>query len=97
MNELLHCPFCGSRQIVRESRVTGHGDSTEFMCCQKCGACGPDDYQATHTWNSRVAGPTDEGFPPEVPLTAAERIVNEKMHAVVKRFEADIRKRLGLL
>jgi Lar family restriction alleviation protein len=68
-NELLACPFCGSREISDGEVLTGDGGKTYTQSeCQNCGALGPRGYlengeadlgdlKAIAAWNRRAAIP----------------------------------------
>jgi Lar family restriction alleviation protein len=53
--KLLHCPFCGSDNVVR-----GGDDKMVAVFCRTCGACGPDEYGSIAAWNRRTPAPEGE-------------------------------------
>jgi Lar family restriction alleviation protein len=58
-NDLLFCPFCGSKEVSLSKSVQNNEEKTEhyFIECEKCAACGPEKlikYQAAKHWNIRA-------------------------------------------
>lgn len=55
---LAACPFCGSTDISKGSRMAGHGDGVATVRCRNCGAEVPQDYGSYESvidkWNRRV-------------------------------------------
>lgn len=57
------CPFCGSHDTFVLDAHTAVGQIF-FICCQPCGACGPDTHTACNAaelWNARASSPLPRG------------------------------------
>lgn len=56
--ELLPCPFCGSDSFSGGLRTVGHGETSEYIKCNRCGVEMIDEYigaTAGEKWNKRHA------------------------------------------
>lgn len=95
--EIEDCPFCGSKEleVIAYGMEQIHEDPTDrshAVCCDKCGALGPElapRQRAIETWNNRVQSAGELHWRNNhASVVAKSRILIERLDMPVERVQA---------